>query len=1194
MSDVDDSSSVGETVSDESIGSLRLSKSKCKSKFTRTRHRLLNLTLDDAISSQSDVRALQEALVNIEEDALDVMERLLVQYTEKNDVDNAEKVQLEIDTMIAEFTDTLDTVQQRISQSSDKSTRRTSTSPAPQQSPQETHVSTLNADSEVFISRAASDSRPQFSSSNTVGQDLWRQLKRVSIPVFSGNKCSYEAWKAAFNACVDSAPMSAEYKLLQLRQYLSGDALKLIENLGHSAASYDAAKERLDRKFGGIRRHIALQLEEIDNFRQIRPGNAVDLDRFADLLDLVVINLKELGRSDELGRGSLYHQLLKKLDETLIASYQRWLHEQLKFENVESLRQFILQEAEFRTIATETIRGLSNAKLNPSQSQRRSVGQSGGQSYFGRATHAAVVKCDCCNGDHGIWKCKQFIQLGVADRWQLAKDKKLCFRCLASSHRGQDCSRSRPCGVNGCTQVHNRLLHRNNNNNNNRHSNLTSAPISPSISSSSSNHNQSTPATSSHTQSAARGGVGRASESDIPQNVTMLTLKNSIALRTVPVILRNGSKSLRVNALLDDGSTKTYINSDVAAELGLVGESHHISVSVLNGQCEVFDTMAVDVELQSLDRATSVTISAYTTNKVTGSLTAVDWRKHGHKWKHLQQIKFPNILSPSTIDLLIGLDNADLHLAEKEVHGKPGEPIARLTPLGWTCVGKIAQDNGCLQTNFIHTYFIKDEADISCTLRKFWEVEEVTSTDRPLSTDDHRLMKQAIDGLEETNGRYSVTIPWKKIPPILPNNYAMAMKRLENTEQRLSKIPDIEDSYCATIRQYENKGYIRKIKADEAADNSWFLPHFAVIRPDKSTTKTRIVFDASATFSGSSLNQTIHQGPKLQKELTDVLLRFRKKRVALVCDIAEMYLQVEMNAADRKYFRFLWRDADSSKPPDIYEFSRLVFGVNCSPFLAQFVAQQHAAKLSKEFPLAADTVLKSTYMDDSMDSADDEQQCIQLYRQLSELWKMAGMHTRKWLSNSDLVLAHIPTEDRAAEMKIDGEQLLGAKTLGIMWLAREDVFTFHFKPLDESFRFTKRSILKKVATLFDPLGFLAPYIIRAKILLQKLWVSGLDWDDTLSESLLSEAENWFAELHDLDKIQVPRCIRSTIDEKMIDMSLHAFADASSEAYGAVVYTRCVYESGRISCHLVCSKTRVSPLIATSIPRLELMAAVLAV
>ena len=85
----------------------------------------------------------------------------------------------------------------------------------------------------------------------TIGHDLWRQLKRVEIPVFTGDKRTYSNWKAAFLACIDSAPATPEYKLLQLRQYLAGEALKSIENLGHSAVAYDAAKERLERKFGG-------------------------------------------------------------------------------------------------------------------------------------------------------------------------------------------------------------------------------------------------------------------------------------------------------------------------------------------------------------------------------------------------------------------------------------------------------------------------------------------------------------------------------------------------------------------------------------------------------------------------------------------------------------------------------------------------------------------------------------------------------------------------------------------------------------------------------------------------------------------------------------------------------------------------------------------------------------------------------
>ena len=143
----------------------------------------------------------------------------------------------------------------------------------------------------------------------------------MSIPVFSGEKHAYENWKAAFNACIDQAPATPVYKLLQLRQYLSGDALKCIESLGHSAAAYEAAKQRLDRKFGGQRRQIALRLSELESFRQMHPGNQKDMERFADLLDVAVINLKEAGRTEELGNGSLYTKLQQKMPQTMLACY---------------------------------------------------------------------------------------------------------------------------------------------------------------------------------------------------------------------------------------------------------------------------------------------------------------------------------------------------------------------------------------------------------------------------------------------------------------------------------------------------------------------------------------------------------------------------------------------------------------------------------------------------------------------------------------------------------------------------------------------------------------------------------------------------------------------------------------------------------------------------------------------------------
>ena len=143
---------------------------------------------------------------------------------------------------------------------------------------------------------------------------------------------------AAFLACIDSAPATGEYKLLQLRQNLSGDALKVIENLGHSATAYEAAKERLERKYGGKRRQISIYLEDLDNFRQIRSGNARDLEQFSDLLDIAIINLKEAGMHHELEDGSLYTKLQRKLPELLLARYHRWIFENSMSESILTLR----------------------------------------------------------------------------------------------------------------------------------------------------------------------------------------------------------------------------------------------------------------------------------------------------------------------------------------------------------------------------------------------------------------------------------------------------------------------------------------------------------------------------------------------------------------------------------------------------------------------------------------------------------------------------------------------------------------------------------------------------------------------------------------------------------------------------------------------------------------------------------------
>ena len=154
---------------------------------------------------------------------------------------------------------------------------------------------------------------------------------------------------------------------------------------------------------------------------------------------------------------------------------------------------------------------------------------------------------------------------------------------------------------------------------------------------------------------------------------------------------------------------------------------------------------------------------------------------------------------------------------------------------------------------------------------------------------DKRVLENTEVSTKFRDGRYEVAIPWKEHRPELTENYDMALRRLENTEKKLAKNPEIAQMYHETIEKYVEKGYVQEVPStDPKSDNVWYLPHFPVVRPEKETTKVRIVFDASAKNNDVSLNDAIEQGPKLQLELFDVLLRFRKNPVAIMCERTEV------------------------------------------------------------------------------------------------------------------------------------------------------------------------------------------------------------------------------------------------------------------------------------------------------------------
>ena len=550
----------------------------------------------------------------------------------------------------------------------------------------------------------------------------------MSVPIFKGEKKTYQNWKAAFMACVDQAPATAEYKLLQLKQCLAGEALRAIEGLGHSAAAYQAAKERLERKFGGQRRQLAIYLEEIDNFKPVRPGNFKDMEKYADLLDIAIVNLKEANRLDELRDGLLYMKLQKKLPASMLTHYHHWIYENHKIESVEILREWVIQETEFQTKAMKTIQGLTGK--NDTRSNLREISHT----FFGRSSSGFGSElqtkhqiCKICGKSHGIWACSDFKGMEISKRWEYAKKFKLCFRCLGEGHLGQSCFRTRVCGLDGCQEVHHRLLHKHTVDKNTGV--LISGyqqPKGVNVDKNGAQHQKSTNTNQGILSSKEDVSPIEGENTDRNVDTTMVAEASkrmgNVALRTVSVYLRNGDRKLKINALLDDASTKTYVNADVAAELGLQGKIQKVKVNVLNGQVETFETTPVECILESLC-GKSFKITALTTNQVTGNMRVTDWSTCADRWPHLKGIAFQQLGSRPIVDLLIGLDSVDLHYSFKDIKGEPGQPIARLTPLGWTCVGDLGEtDQHSVTTNFARTYFVSEQTaieDVNVVLRRF-------------------------------------------------------------------------------------------------------------------------------------------------------------------------------------------------------------------------------------------------------------------------------------------------------------------------------------------------------------------------------------------------------------------------------------------------------------------------------------------
>ncbi|XP_011883919.1 PREDICTED: uncharacterized protein LOC105571059 [Vollenhovia emeryi] len=406
---------------------------------------------------------------------------------------------------------------------------------------------------------------------------------------------------------------------------------------------------------------------------------------------------------------------------------------------------------------------------------------------------------------------------------------------------------------------------------------------------------------------------------------------------------------------------------------------------------------------------------------------------------------------------------------------------------------------------------------------------------------------------------------------------------------RLNANSELRDEYRTFLRDYERLGHMREVSRSPDNTQCVYIPHLPVIREDSATTHLRVVFNASSnTSNGLSLNDHLLAGPKLQNDLSSVILQWRTFKYIYTADIAKMYRQIQVNEQDINYQRILWR-SDPSEALKDYQLLTVTYGTTSAPYLALRVIQQLTMDDGEQFPLAVPILQKQIYVDDVLFGSDTIESLRRTREQVIALLRRGGFTLRKWASNSSELLTDIDPADHGLACNKLLQQDDQLKILGVSWNPANDHFQFKVTVPCQAPR-TKRAILSFISKLFDPLGWVTPVTVTAKIFMQSLWRTGIAWDDELSPE---HAEQWlslYSQLPGLNAIKIPRWTNQGADTRLIE--LHGFADASSVAYAAVVYLKIVTLSGAVRIALLSGKSKVAPIKPLSIPRLELQAAVL--
>ena len=983
----------------------------------------------------------------------------------------------------------------------------------------------------VALSRLMEETKGELDSKKVVGVPMLSgaNLPRIEIPTFDGNILNWRLFWEQFQAAVHDKPHLGEIdKLTYLRDALkNGPARTVVQGLTQTADSYQEAVRCLKERYDRPR---LIHREHVRSIIQAPPLKACNGRELRRLYDLCNQHIRAIKASDDYEIDTLLTIIMElKLDEvTKLKWMEHSNHSKTTPPHSELLKFLDLQAQHFESAPPER-------KL-----------QTTAHKTYAAATEETCIACG--RGNHSVGKCYKLQDMTREERWDVVIKGALCRNCLKPGHIANKCRAPPMCET--CHKYHHTLLHK-------------EAGTKP-------ERGTTTPKDTTYAVPSRRG-----------DEVLLMTCR-------VKVISSDGSVT-QARALLDCAASTSLITERLAQQLRLPRRPSNFTINGVAG-VNVRPKGTVKFKVAGARGGREIEVEASVLPKVTADLPTVPVSPVT-EWKHLTGLELadPDYGVPARIDMLLGGKVFSKAVLHGRRFGPTGAPSAFKTCFGWVLNGEV---RGAHRQNLTHVCCVALDDD---TLKRFWEIEDYNLL-KPIFSPEERAVVEHFENFHtrDKEGRFIVPLPRKVDVTLLGESRDQALRRFKRLEQSLRANGKFGE-FAEVIHEYFEMGHAEHVPQEEVDSphlEAYYLPMHAVHKEESTTSKLRVVFDASArTTSGSSLNDHLLVGPTVHPSLIDVLLRFRRFRVALTTDVSRMYRAVRLPDDQKDLHRFLWRDNPRKKIMD-YRMTRLTFGVSASSFAANMALRQNALSQLEVRPQAARVALESFYVDDGLFGADSTHEAVQLREEIQELFKSGGFKLRKWKSSEREVLASVPEDLRDTGLKQEIHHPDEyTKVLGVEWNMVSDCFRPVIASSEGREPLTKRVLVSNIARLFDVLGWCSPTVILMKIMLQRLWESNLTWDEPVPEQIEGAWNRWHRELPTLKNFQMPRSYFPK-DFSAKTVQLHGFCDASEAAYSGVVYVRAEDEQNNVHTSLVLAKTKVAPLKRLSIPRLELCGAVI--